>query len=201
MAERGKSSLVQDTWKHIWIHGFVIGVGFVLIGVLVWFFLAEPSGPSTPKRGETAPPVQAPVAQASPGGEQPASLPPAPQVPVDPAEQLKNQLAQVLAGIGQANQKKDLTQLLSYYSPSFPHLHQRTRRISQNWKIYDYPKMDFAMTEVRLLADQTALARVTWKVEAHNISTQKNKHISKTYLIRFARESGQWRIKALDKAE
>jgi hypothetical protein len=201
MAERGKSSLVQDTWKHIWLHGFVIGVGFVLIGVLVWFFIAAPSGSSTPKTGETAPPVQAPVVQASPTGEQPVSPPPAPPVPVDPTVELKNQLAQVLAGIGQANQKKDLTQLVGYYSPSFPQLHQRTQRIAQNWKIYDYPKMDFAMTEVRLLGDQTALARVTWKVEAHNISTLKNKHIAKTYLIRFTRESGQWRITALDQAE
>ena len=131
----------------------------------------------------------------------PVALPVAPQTPADSLPPLKSQLAQVLAGIGQANQKKDLTQLLSYYSPSFPRLQQRTQQISQNWKIYDYPKMDFAMTEVRLLADQTAVARVTWKVEAHTISTLKNRHISKTYLIKFAKESGQWRIKALDKAE
>ena len=120
---------------------------------------------------------------------------------MDSTPPLKSQLAQVLAGIKQANQKKDLPQLLSHYSPSFPQLQQRTQHISQTWKIYDYPKMDFEMTEVRLLDDQTAVARVTWKVEAHHISTLKNKHISKTYLIRFARESGQWRIKALDKAE
>jgi hypothetical protein len=201
MSEHWKSSLVQHMWKHIWIHGFVIGVGFVLIGVLVWFFIAEPPWSSTSHNAETAPPVQAPLVQAPPVGGQPAGPPVASQTPVDPTAQLKSQLAQVLAGIGQANQKKDLTQLLSYYSPSLPQLQQRTQRISQNWKIYDYPKMDFAMTEVRLLADQTALARVTWKVETHNISTLKNKHISKTYLIRFARESGQWRIKALDKAE
>jgi hypothetical protein len=201
MTDHWKTSLGQHMWKHIWIHGFVIGVGFVLIGVLVWFFITEPSGSSTPNKVETVLPVQAPLVQAPPvGGQYPEPLV-APQAPVDPAAQLKSQLAQVLAGVGQANQKKDLTQLLSYYSPGFPQLQQRTQRISQNWKIYDYPKMDFAMTEVRLLADQTALARVTWKVEAHNISTLKNKNISKTYLIRFARESGQWRIKALDKTE
>ena len=61
--------------------------------------------------------------------------------------------------------------------------------------------MDFEITEVRLLADQTAVARVTWDIEAHNISTLKDKNISRTYLIRFARESGQWRIKSLDKEE
>jgi hypothetical protein len=201
MTDNWKSSLGQHMWKHIWIHGFVIGVGVVLIGFAAWFFLTETSSSSTSNPGEMAPQVQAPQGQAPPGGGQPAGPPVASQAPVDPMAQLKSQLAQVLAGIGQANQKKDLPQLLSYYSPSFPQLHQRTQQIFQNWKIYDYPKMDFAMTEVRLLADQTAVARVTWKVEAHNTSTLKNRNISKTYLIRFARESGQWRIKALDKAE
>jgi hypothetical protein len=180
MTDHWKSSLVQHMWKHIWLHGFVIGVGFVLIGFLVWFFITETPLSSTSHLGETAPQVQAPV---------------------DPTGPLKSQLAQVLAGIKAANQKNDLAQLLSYYSPTFPQLHQKTQKISKDWKTYDYPKMDFEITEVRLLDDQTAVARVTWDVEAHNISNLKNKNISKTYLTRFARESGQWRIKALDKAE
>jgi hypothetical protein len=206
MSDNWKSSLGQHMWKHIWIHGFVIGVGCVLIGFVVWFLITDTPSSPTSHSGEPAaqvqvPQVQAPPVQAPPGAGPPAGSPVVPQAPVDSPAALKSQLAQVLAGIGQANQKKDLPQLLSYYSPSFPGLHQRTQQISQNWKIYDYPKMDFAMTEVRLLADQTAVARVTWKVEARNITTLKNKPISKTYLIRFARESGQWRIKALDKAE
>jgi hypothetical protein len=207
MSDHWKSSLfVQRAWKHVWIHGFVIGVGFVLIGFVVWFLIKDTPSPPTSHPGEPAPQVQvpqvqAPQVQAQAGASPQVNPPVAPQTPVDSAPPLQSQLAQVLAGIGQANQKKDLTELLSYYSPSFPQLQQRTQQISQNWKIYDYPKMDFAMTEVRLLADQTAVARVTWNVEAHNISTLKNRHISKTYLIKFTRESGQWRIKALDKAE
>jgi hypothetical protein len=201
MSDHWKSSLVQHMWKHIWIHGFVIGVGFVLIGFVVWFLITDTPSSPTSHPGEKAPQVQAPQAQTQPGAGSPVDLPVGPQAPADSPPPLKSQLAQVLAGIGQANQKKDLNQLLSYYSPSFPQLQQRTQQIAKNWKIYDYPKMDFAMTEIRLLADQTAMARVTWKVEAHNISTLKNRHISKTYLIRFARESGHWRIKALDKAE
>jgi hypothetical protein len=196
MTDHWKSSLGQHMWKHIWIHGFVIGVGLVLIGVLAWFFIMEPPWSSTSHKAETPPPVQAP-----PGGGSPAGPPVTSQTPVDPMAQLKSQLAQVLDGIKVANQQKDLPQLLSHYSPNFPQLQQRTQQISKNWKIYDYPKMDFAMTGVRLLADQTAVARVTWEVEAHHTGTLKNKHISKTYLISFARESGQWRIKALDKAE
>ena len=44
---------------------------------------------------------------------------------MDSTAQLKSQLAQVLAGIKEANQKKDLSQLLSQYSPNFPQLQQR----------------------------------------------------------------------------
>ena len=120
---------------------------------------------------------------------------------MDAAAALQSQLTQVLTGIKEANQKKDLPQLLSHYSPNFPQLQQKAQNISKNWKTYDYLEMDFHLKEVRLLADQTAVARVTWNVETRNISTRKNKNVTKTYVIRFARESGQWRIRALDPAE
>ncbi|HEY9074268.1 MAG TPA: hypothetical protein VIN67_09075, partial [Desulfobaccales bacterium] len=88
-----------------------------------------------------------------------------------------------------------------YYSPNFPQLPQRAQRISKDWKVYDYPEMEFEIKEVRLLADKTAVAKVIWNVEVQNISTRKIKNVSKTYQIRFVQESGQWRIKALDKTE
>lgn len=188
MAEQWKSSLIQRTWKHIWIHGFVIGVGVVLTGFLVWFFLTDTLWSSTSPREGTALLVQAPAGAGPPA-------------PAEAAAHLKSQLAPVLAGIKEANQKKDLPQLLSQYSPNFPQLQQRVENIAKTWKIYDYPKMDFAITEARLLADQTAEARVNCEVEAHHTGTHHHKNIVKTYLIRFARESGQWRIKALNQAE
>jgi hypothetical protein len=196
-----KSSHSQLRWKHISIRGFMLGVGIVLIGFLVWWFiLGTPSLPPA-ITGEKAAEVQAPQVEA----QSDKSLPVGPAVtspaPVDSPAVLKSELAQVLAGIKEANQKKSLPQLLSHYSSNFPQLQQRVQNISKTWKIYDYPKMDFEITEARLLAGKTAEARVTWKVEARNISTLKIENFSKTYFIRFARESGQWRIKALDKAE
>ena len=199
MTDPWQSSPVRPRWKHIWIHGFVLGGVCVLIGFFVWFLIAETPSPSDSQKGEIAPQVQAPQVQPPPAP--PAEPPVASQAPVDPAAALKSQLAQVLTGIKEANQKKDLPQLLSYYSPTFPELQHRARNISQNWQVYDYPKMDFNLTDVRLLTDTTVVARVTWDVEARHLSTRKNKNIVKTYLIRFARESGQWRIKALDTAE
>ena len=179
----------------------MLGVGVLLIGFLVWWFiLGTPSSPPT-ITGEKAAKGQAPHVEAQPGEGLPVGPAVTSQPPVDSPAGLKSELAQVLAGIKEANQKKALPQLLSHYSPNFPQLQQRVQNISKTWKIYDYPKMDFEIMEVRLLAGKTAEARVTWKVEARNINTLKNENISKTYLVRFARESGQWRIKALDKAE
>jgi hypothetical protein len=201
MTEPQKSSHSQPRWKNIWIHGFVLGIGVVLIGSLVWLFIrGTPSSPPS-ITGEKAAEVQSPQEKSEPAQGLPVDPAVTPPTPVDSLAVLKSELAQVLAGIKEANQHKDLPQLLSHYSPNFPQLQQRVQNISKTWKIYDYPKMDFEITEVRLLAGKTAEARVTWKVEARNISTLKNENISKNYLIRFARESGQWRIKALDKAE
>lgn len=196
MTDHRQSSSVRPKWKHIWFHGFVIGVGCVLIGFLAWFLITATPYSSNSQKSETAPQVQSP-----PGASPTAEPPVASKAPVDAGAELQSQLAQVLTGIKEANQKKDLAQLLSHYSPTFPQLQQRVRTVSQNWKTYDYLNMDFHLTDVKLLGDKTAAARVTWNVETRTISTRKNKSIAKTYLIRFARESGQWRVKALDTAE
>jgi hypothetical protein len=196
-----ESSHSQPRWKRISIYGFVLGAVVVLIGFLTWWFI--PGTPPSPPAvtGEKATEVQAPPGETQAGKGLPSGPAVTSKTPVDAAAVLKSELAQVIAGIKEANQKKSLPQLLSYYSPNFPQLQQRVQSISKAWKIYDYPKMDFEITEVRLLAGKTAEARVTWKVEARNISTLKNKFISKTYSIRFAKEAGQWRIKALVKAD
>jgi hypothetical protein len=201
MTEPQHSSPSQPRWKHIWMHGFVLGVGIVVIGFLAWFFIKGTVSTPPPIPEEKAAAVQAPKAEPQPGKTPPAGPAVAPGGPVASAPTLESQLAQVLVGIREANQTKSLPQLLSHYSPNFPQLQQRVQHISKAWKIYDYPKMDFEISGIRLLADKSAEARVTWNVEARNISTLKNNNFSKTYLIRFVRESGQWRIKSLQKVE
>lgn len=197
MSEDRQSSHPQPRWKRIPIYGFVVGTGIVLIGLMVWFFMkGTPSSPPSLTGGRPAE-VQIQDRETQPEKDFPAVPPVAAKVPAESTATLESQLAQVLAGIREANQKKDLSLLLSHYSPNFPQLQQRVQYISKTWKIYDYPKMDFNITEARLLANQTAQARVTWNVEAQNITTLKNKTILKTYVIRFGKESNQWRIKSL----
>lgn len=201
MIEPRHSPHSQPRWKNIWIHGFVLGVGAVLIGLFVWFFIRGTDSAPPALTGEKAAEVQAPKGEAQPGKTPPVGPAVAPGVPAPSTPTLESQLAQVLAGVREANQKKSLPQLLSHYSPNFPQLQQRVQHISKAWKIYDYPKMDFEISQIKLLADKTAEARVIWTVETRNISTLKNNTVSKTYLIRFAKESGQWRIKSLQKVE
>ena len=152
--------------------------------------------PTSDKKDDQAQQMQARPDQSAAAGPRVV-----PKAPAESNSALQGQMEQVLSGIKEANQKKDLSQLLSYYSPNFPQLPQRAQSISKDWKVYDYPKMEFEIKEVRLLADNTSVVKVTWNVEVQNISTKKIKNVSKTYLTRFVKESGQWRIKALDKTE
>jgi hypothetical protein len=143
MTEHQKSSHAQPRGKNIWIRGLVLGIGVALIGVLVWFFLR--GTPSSPPSGanEKAAAVQAPKVEAQPGKGLPVGPAVTSQAPGDSQAGLKSELARVLAGVKEANQKKALPQLLSHYSPNFPRLQQRVQTISKAWKIYNYPKMDF----------------------------------------------------------
>jgi len=195
MTDSQRPSLLQRRLKQVWIHGFVLGLVIVLSALLIWFLLkGEPPTADSEKVAETSPPQ----AQPSPS---PPTVPPPAMASAETAPALQQQLEQVLAGIREANQKKDLSQLLSHYSPNFPQLTQRAQSISKTWKAYNYPKMDFDIKGVRLLAPDTATAQATWNVEAQNISTTKFQTISKSYLIKFVKESNQWRIVSLDKAE
>jgi len=171
------------------------GVGLVLIGSLIWLSFKEAPLPETSKIGG-----EARHAPAQPGAPAPPRVAVAAPL-MAPKSELKSQLEQVIAGIRDANQKKDLSQLLSHYSSNAPHLTQRAQNISKSWKAYDYPKMEFKIDEIKLLADNVATARVAWEVEAQNISTSKSKHLLENYLIRFVKESNQWRVQTLEKIE
>jgi hypothetical protein len=193
MTDDQKSSYEPPRGKSRWVRGIVLLLGLVLISSLFWYFLKETPPSPVSHQGE-----QAPQAQTQPSQKAPPEHRVAPPGPEESAALLKGQLQQVLAEIKEANQKKDLSKLLSYYSPNFPGLTQRTQTISKVWKIYDYPNIEFNIEDIKLLPDSTALVRVKWDAEAKNISTQKSNNVSKTYLIMFGKESGQWRIKSLE---
>jgi hypothetical protein len=176
-------------WNRAWALSLLAGLGLLLIGLLVWVSYRGTT-PSTIQPGQETKPAQTQPQQTALTSPQPQSAAP----PKTPTALLSSQLEQVIAGLRQANQKKDLPQLLGHYSSNFPQLTQRAQTISKAWKIYDYPRMDFEVHEVRLLSDNKANAQVTWHVEVKKINASTRKSISNTYLINFVKESGQWRI-------
>ena len=197
MSGLAKSTSPPPKRKRLYV--FLLGIGFLLTALLIGSWLIRPVRPvvySPPERKtDQVQQGNVPDQSADAGTRE---VPKEPEgLPVD----LKSQIEQVLAGIKGANQKKDLSQLLHYYSPNFPQLPQRAQSFSRYWNVYDYPMMEFKIIEVRLLSDNDAVAKVTWNVETQNISTKKIKKISKTYLTRFVKESGQWRIQAINETE
>jgi hypothetical protein len=183
-------------WNRTWARSLMVGLGFLLIGFLIWVSYRVIL-PSIFTKGRETKQVQTRPQQTALTSPQPQPAAP----PETPTASLKSQLEQVIAGIREANQKKDLPQLLSHYSSNFPQLTQRAQTISKAWKIYDYPRMDFKVHEVRLLSDNKANAKVRWHVEAKKPNALTTKSISNTYLINFVKESGQWRILSAEPAK
>jgi hypothetical protein len=198
MTDFQEPSLSPARQKHFLIRAIVLGLlGAGLIGFLAWLSVKEVPPSLTSSQGGLTPQAQTQKGESA----APAGSPDALAKPTSAADTLKSQLEQVMIGIREANQKKDLSQLLSYYSPNFPQLTQRAQRIAKTWNIFNYAKMEFEITEIKLLSENNAIANVSWDVEAQNISTLKTTKYSKIYVTGFIRESGQWRIKALDLLE
>jgi ketosteroid isomerase-like protein len=123
------------------------------------------------------------------------------QLAKSPTASLKAELEALLEALKEANQKKDLPQFVSVYSSAFPQLTQKSQEISRIWAVYDYPDMRFKIEAVEALPPDGAFAKVIWEMEAENRRTKNKKTITKAYLVWFTKESGQWRIRALEKAK
>jgi len=176
---------VQAHLKRLWLHGFLAGFGVVLVSLLLIFFIW--GRPDASREGdEAAPPALKQTV-------------PAPAPPASP--HLEAQLAEVLAELGEANQNKDLRRLMSLYSPAFPELSRKQEAISRSWKTFDFLTLRFKLGEVSSLGPDSASARVTWEIRARNRLTQALKDTHQTYLVGFARESGHWRIRSLERLE
>jgi hypothetical protein len=201
MTPSDNSSALQAHLKRLWVHGFLAGVGVLFILLLISYFIwgwpfATPEGPE-----ETKPaPPQALVAPVTPPAPALETAPPA-SVPGGASATLEAELTGVLVKLEEANRKKDLQQLLSLYSPSFPDLPQKAREISRSWASYDYLSLNFKLTEIETPTPDSATARVTWNIKTRQRQTQKIKDTTKVYLVSFTCESGQWRIQSLEKAE
>ena len=203
MASQNPSpTALQAHLKRLWIHGFLAGFGVVLVILLICLFIWGWPTTSQDEAEEAAKPApsQAPATPAA----APAAVvktPPPPSTEAKPSAALETELSAVLAKLAEANQKKDLQQLMNLYSPSFPDLQQKTQEISRSWAAYDYLNLSFKLTEIASPTPESASARVTWAAKTRQRQTREIKDTTKTYLVRFTRSSGQWRIQSLNKVE
>ncbi|MCL4501375.1 MAG: hypothetical protein M1438_05900 [Deltaproteobacteria bacterium] len=193
------TSALQAYLKRLWIHGFLAGVGVLVIALLICYFIwGWPfATPESVEDARTAPPL-AKVTPAAPPASIVKTAPP-PGVATGSPAALEAELSGVLAKLGEADQKKDLHQLLELYSPSFPNLPQKAQEISRSWASFDYLSLNFKLTEIISPAPDRASALVTWKIQARKRQTQEIKDTTKVFLVSFIRESGQWRIQSLEK--
>ena len=189
-------SPLQAHAKHLWLHGFLAGIGVLIPILLIWFFIWGRPWGTTKNQGNVRPPLsQAPANPAAPPAPVSEATPP-PGATAKPSATLKAELEGVLARLTEANEKKDLSQLLSVYDPAFPDLVRKTEEISRTWTIYDYRSIRFHLEEISSPSPNDALARVIWEMETRNRSTHKIKNFIMTYQVRFTKSLGQWRIKA-----
>jgi hypothetical protein len=175
------------------LHWFLLVLALAILGLAGWYFFYGTSPTASTREHEQSQAAPLAANQAPPAG-----APGNTARPETASATLKSQLEQVLAGLKEANQKKDLSQLLSYYSPNFPQLTQRAQAISKTWKVYDYSRIEFEIQGIEVKNATTAFARVAWNATAQNIETKQVKIISKTYRVTFVCEAGQWHIKALE---
>ena len=182
--------------KRLWLNGFLAGIGVLIAILLIWSFIWGWPWGTTIKQENVRPPIsQAPANLAAPPAPVSEAAPPS-GATAKPSATLKAELEGVLARLDEANEKKDLSQLLSVYDPAFPDLVRKTEEISRTWKIYDYRSIRFHIEEISSPSPNDALARVIWEVETKNRSTQKIRKFNITYQVRFTKALGQWRIKA-----
>ncbi len=186
--------------KRLWIHGFLAGFAVLLVILLLWFFIwGWPWGTTSEGPEEAKPTVSQAPAPATPPAPAAKAAPPA-AAKAKPAVTLKEELEPVLARLAEANQKKDLPQLLSVYDPAFPDLQHKTEEISRTWATYDYRSLRFRIEELKSQSPESASARVVWEAETRNITTHEIKDLTRTYLVGFVKDAGQWRIRSLEKA-
>jgi len=193
-------SPLQTHVRRLWLHGFLAGLVLVLIIMAAVFYIwgwpgapEEEAGPPPPIISQTPQTPTAPPAAS-------VKVTPPPAASIKPSEVLKVELSDLLSRMEEANKKKDLHLWLSLYAPSFPGLPQKAKEISRTWKAYDYPSLHFRIEEVKSETPDNAFAKVTWEAETRNRATRETRKLTKTYLVWFIKDAGQWRINSLEKA-
>jgi hypothetical protein len=167
-----------------WIIGLLVASGMIIITLLILLF----------SRGISTPPAPPPA----PGPN--ASVVPAPAL-APPAADLKVQLQNVLSTLREAQLHKDIVKFTSVYSPTFPDLKDKRANTLKSWEHHDFTNLVFTVDKIQAIDPDNAVAWVTWFIDTRNRRSQELSSSTQTYKVRFARELGKWRIRALEEVK
>jgi predicted RNA-binding Zn-ribbon protein involved in translation (DUF1610 family) len=184
-----------------WVIGALAGAGVVIIILLIIIFSRTgappaPPAPAPPRAEAPAPPAPAPTPAVTPTPPAPPAPPPA-----APAETLQDQLQKVLSRLREAQLKKNITELMSVYSTTFPNYDQKRKDALTTWENYDYDILVFTVDKVQALDANNALAWVTWYMDLRNRNNQETASATQSYQVRFVQEMGAWRIRELKEVQ
>ncbi|MHB8067226.1 MAG: double zinc ribbon domain-containing protein [Desulfobaccales bacterium] len=192
-------------WKNPWVWGLLVFAGLA-IAALPWLFISGAPAPAPP------PPLAVKVAPEKPVPSAPAPVAPLAAVPsavkggVPPVTGtpplsvavLRDQLADLLNQLKEAQLKKDISRYSQTFSPDFPDFDKRRQKTLAVWDAYDYSSLDFELTDIQPLDAGHALAQVTWTFNILQKKTQTSKSESQTYKVWFSKDEGRWRINNLE---
>ena len=182
-----------------WLMGVLVGAGILVIILLILLFTR---GTSTPPAPAPAPKVEAPAPAPSAVTPAPSqSTTPAPE-PALPAEaSLKEQLQKELSLLREAQLRKDIVQFMSIYSLTYPELDNKRASTLKSWEGFDFTNLVFTIDKIQTIDPDNAIAWVTWYIDTKNRRTQDLSSSSQNFQVRFAKEQGKWRIRALEEVE
>ena len=191
-----------------WVTGALAGGAIIIILLLIIVFSRTGTPPPpAPAPQATAPPAEAPAPPAPPAAAPvpvptpPATAPGPPAEAPAPGTELKDQLQSVLSTLREAQLKKNISEFMSVYSTGFPNQEEKRAAALKAWDNFDYANLVFTVDKVQGIDADNALAWVTWYMDIRNRSNQELASATQTYQVRFAKESGNWRIRELKEVE
>lgn len=154
------------------------------LGVVAWLLYSLGYlSPSAPPPSATTPAAPAPQAGTAP--------------PAAPAASLPEQVQALFNTLREAQLKKDLTLLMSCYSPSFPGLADKRQQVQKAWEEYSFTNMFYFLDEVTPQGPDQAKVRVTWELQAQPRAGGETLTATQIFQVELKREGGAWKIAGL----
>ncbi len=103
----------------------------------------------------------------------------------------------ILEQVREAQIKKNISQFLQVYSPTFHNLDRKKESVLRSWQKYDYLDMHFAIETIQKPDANTIVAKVTWDITLEDLSSRKKNTVKRDYTVYFTHVSGKWLIQDL----